>query len=357
MMTRKSLLFLMVLALSRTIHPLHGQQPYIESLSRNGELVTTNLPPGSGSTVEWAPAVDGPWRDVWTGLRDVVADSNGTLRVEVPMFYRIRVSNPDPARLVWIQPGTFLMGSPANEAERGGDERQHEVTISRGFWMGKYEVTQGEYLDVVGSNPSFWRNGGVGSEFGGPVTNELLHPVEVVTWVDCTNYCALLTERERVAGRVPEGYVYRLPTEAEWEYACRAGTRTAFHYGAALISGMANFNGGYEYVSTIGYIEGQSINGNLGRTAEVGSYEPNRWGLYDMHGSVWEWCQDEYAAYPEGPVTDPMGPEMGLERVYRGGGWYDLGGEFCRSAQRKKGDPYDTFIDDLGFRVVLAAFP
>jgi formylglycine-generating enzyme required for sulfatase activity len=147
-------------------------------------------------------------------------------------FYR--VLGPD---VVFIQPGTFTMGSPETEAERepvGTDETQHEVTISRGFWMGRYEVTQGEYLDVVGSNPSYWRNGLTGEDFGGTgglVTNELLHPVETVSWHDATNYCALLTERERAAGRLPADYVYRLPTEAEWEYACRAGATTRFSYG------------------------------------------------------------------------------------------------------------------------------
>ena len=127
------------------------------------------------------------------------------------------------------------------------------------------------------------------------MTNELRHPVEQVTWFDATNYCALLTERERLAGRLPEGYVYRLPTEAEWEYACRAGTTSAFHYGPALRSGMANFRGRYEYDSLVGTTENPAGIW-LGRTTEVGSYAPNAWGLYDMHGNVWEWCQDWWAA-------------------------------------------------------------
>jgi len=158
---------------------------------------------------------------------------------------------------------------------------------------------------------------------GGVVTNELSHPVEEVSWIDATNYCGRLTERERGAGRLPAGWEYRLPTEAEWEYACRAGMRTAFHYGAALRSGMANVDGRYEYPPCGGEYPPWCYNASgvyLGRTAAVGSYAPNAWGLYDMHGNVWEWCQDWWAgSLPGGSVTDPTGPETRWERVMRGG--------------------------------------
>ena len=271
-------------------------------------------------------------------------------------YYRVvgAPANPDPARLVWIPPGTFTMGSPTNEAERLSNELQHEVTISRGFWMGKYEVTQEDYLEVVGSNPSYFRNG-TESEggTGGPVTNELVHPVEKVTWFEATNYCGLRTERERGVGRLPEGYIYRLATEAEWEYACRAGTTTSHHYGNELRSGMANFDGPHEYDASGGTMTNpEGI--FLGRTTGVGSYAPNAWGLYDMHGNVWEWCQDWYGDYPAGPVADPTGPAAGSDRVLRGGCWGD-DALLCRSADRDKGYPVDRGRIGYGFRVVLAA--
>ena len=221
------------------------------------------------------------------------------------------------------------MGSPESEPARDSNETQHEVTLSRGFWMGKYEVTQGEYASVIGSNPSLLTNGITGDWFGtgGPVTNEVRHPVETVSWFNATNYCGQLTEQERAAGRLPEGYEYRLPTEGEWEYACRAGTTTAFHYGAALRSGMANFDGHYEYPPCGGeeYYCHNPSGTYLGRTTEAGSYAPNGWGLYDMHGNVFEWCGDWYEEYPAGPVTDPTGPDTGSDRVIRGGGWRRAG--------------------------------
>ena len=174
--------------------------------------------------------------------------------------------------MVYIPSGTFTMGRPSTEAVRNSDEGQHQVTLPRGFWMGQYEVTQGEYLDVMGSNPSHFRNG-VSADCcggnGGPITDELRHPVEHLSWEDATNYCGKLTERELAAGRIPAGWRYRLPTEAEWEYACRAGTTTAFYYGPALRQGMADFWTTYEYDSSVGTITTANI--ALGRTTMVGS--------------------------------------------------------------------------------------
>src|SRR6266516_1325097 len=147
--------------------------------------------------------------------------------------------------------------------------------------MGKYEVTQGEYADVVGVNPSYFRNGTIPYRegTGDAVTNELCYPVEQVNWYEATNYCAALSERERSVGRLPAGWVYRLPTEEEWEYACRGGTASAFHYGPALRSGMANFDGRKEYDSSVGTTT-NSAGIFLGRPTIVGSYEPNGWGLF-----------------------------------------------------------------------------
>jgi formylglycine-generating enzyme required for sulfatase activity len=263
-------------------------------------------------------------------------------------FYRA-VSLPAPAdtNLVFIQPGSFTMGSPTNEAERWPDEVQHFVTISRGFWMGKYLVTQRDYLSVAGSNPSFFNGIKNGVDYG----IDLTRPVESVSWFDATNYCTQLTQQERAAGRIPTNCVYRLPTEAEWEFACRAGTRTAFYLGRGLNSGQANFDGRYEYDSSVGSITNAS-GIHLDRTTPVGSYAANGWGLYDMAGNVWEWCQDWYGPYPAGSVTDPQGAVTGSYRLIRGGYWF-IDAVYCRSAYRSyyyPGFSYDYF----GFRVLLA---
>ena len=207
------------------------------------------------------------------------------------------------------------------------------VTISRGFWMEKFLVTQGDYLAVVGSNPSYFNRVRNETDYG----TDLTRPVEEVSWIDATNYCALRTQQERAGGLIPTNYVYRLPTESEWEYACRAGTTTAFYLGSDLRSGQANFNGHHEYDAAVGEIE--NPNGiYLGTTTPVGSYAANGWGLYDMIGNVWEWCQDWSDAYPAGSVTDPQGAVTGSFRAVRGGGW-NYFAKYCRSADRYDFNP------------------
>ena len=251
--------------------------------------------------------------------------------------------------MVWIPCGTFRMGSPASEPGRYvGEGPQMGVTLSQGFWMGKYEVTQGEFLAVMSNNPSYFN--GVRDYIDRGI--DLSRPVEMVSWNDAVAYCAALTTREQSAGRLPAGYVYRLPTEAEWEYACRAGTTTPFHYGNELRSGMANSYCGSEYL--VGDPDHRiQVSTCLGGTASVGSYAPNAWGLYDMHGNVGEWCQDWAGPYPGGSLTDPQGPAAGYNRVVRGGSWRHSARD-CRSAFRTQYDPTHPWWDEVGFRVVLA---
>ena len=231
--------------------------------------------------------------------------------------------------MIWVNPGSFLMGSPGSEADRGDDETRHRVELTEGYWLGKYEVTQSQWQSVMGSSPSKFSGG--------------RKPVEQVSWEDCVSFCQRLTERERQAGRLLAGYEYGLPTEAQWEYACRAGTTTATAFGNSLSSRQANFFGDSPY-------GGASKGPYLKRTSDVGSYQPNGWGFYDMHGNVYEWCHDWYGSYG-GDVSDPTGPPSGSYRVLRGGSWSN-NGRYCRSALRFRSSPSDRH-SRLGFRVSL----
>ena len=311
-------------------HPklsLKGETGTIYSIQYTDRLSPTNL--WIDRTLVQVQAASIGWSDP-----AVITNGQG--------YYRaVAVAPPADTNLVFIQPGTFVMGSPSNEALRFSDETQHIVTISRGFWISQYLMTQKDYVAVVGSNPS---------QFQG----NLNRPVETVNWYDATNYCNLRTQQEQAAGLIPSNYVYRLPTESEWEYACRAGTATAFYLGNSLYSGQANFDGQYGYDAS----SGQIFNPTgvfLQQTTPVGSYTTNSWGLYDMVGNVMEWCQDLYGAYPSGSVVDPQGATTGTLRVRRGGYWL-LTGQYCRSAQRGKGIA-TAALDYYGFRIVLAPVP
>ena len=294
--------------------------------------------PGYGSGV--AP---GQARQIaWDAGRDWAGQFSANVVFKVTAHDR-QPPETVPTGMVWIPPGALFLGSPTNELVRRTDEALHPVMIS-GFYMSRYELTQAEYLAVMSNNPSrFVPAHGY--------TEDLQRPVESVTWYDATNYCGQLNVRE---GRLGSGWVYRLPTEAEWEYACRAGTTTPFHYGEELRSGMANFDGHDEYPPGPGELFYHHNPGGiyLGRTTPVGNYQPNAWGLYDMHGNVWEWCLDWYGAYPSTLTPDWRGPASGSYRVFRGGFYYSDGFN-CRSAQRNSYRP-DYWYYSLGFRPVLA---
>jgi len=243
----------------------------------------------------------------------------------------VRVDNGLAMPLVYCPPGTFTMGSPSSEADRISDrENQVRVTISKGYLLGKYEVTQKEWESVMGSNPSKFKGARL--------------PVEQVSWEEVSEFCQKFTEQERRAGRLGANEAYRLPTEAEWEYGCRAGTTSSFSYGSSLSSREANFDGDFPY-------GGASKGVDLGKTTDVGSYGGNAWGLYDMHGNVGEWCQDWYGQSLSGGA-DPSGASTGehrVDRVVRGCCW-GLYARYCRSAFRGRGTPSDRH-SNLGFRV------
>ena len=216
--------------------------------------------------------------------------------------------------MIWIEPGTFIMGSPEDELGRNEDETPHQVKLTQGYWLGKYEVTQAQYEAVMGTNPSYFKGADL--------------PVENVNWFDAKEFCAKLTAIEREAGRLPEGYEYTLPTEAQWEYACRAGTTTALNNGRNL-SDPDNWV--CPEIDEVAWYGGNSNNTHH----PVGQKKPNAWRLYDMHGNVEEWCLDWHGDYPSSPVTDPMGPVTGDCRVIRGGSCDGLPcAASCRSAER-----------------------
>ena len=219
--------------------------------------------------------------------------------------------------MLWVEPGTFTMGSPGSEPDRGSNETQHEVTLTQGYWLGQYEVTQALYEEVMRVNPSQFKGADL--------------PVEKVNWNDAIAFIQKLNQRELDAGRLPDGIGYSLPTEAQWEYACRAGTTTAYSFGATITPEQANFKGS-----------------GLNKTTDVGSYAANAWGFHDLHGNVWEWTADWYGANSAGTVSDPTGAETGSNRVFRGGGW----GYGMRSASRFGGSP-DYRLIYLGFRLSL----
>ncbi|MBR4834944.1 MAG: SUMF1/EgtB/PvdO family nonheme iron enzyme [Thermoguttaceae bacterium] len=234
----------------------------------------------------------------------------------------------------WCPPGTFTMGSPENEEYRNENETQHQVTLTRGFWILETEVTVGMWCSVLGESSTFL-----------PHDAQADHPISCADWEDFQKLIKALN----AVGVAPEGLTFRLPTEAEWEYACRAGTTTPFFWGESLNGKKnANCNGIIPY----GSVERGDVSYDLW---PVASQTPNAWGIYDMHGNVWEWCSDWYGRYPSAATTDPVGPSWGNERVLRGGGFRSYAPR-CRAAMRgHAGDDSDEFKIQQGGRLVLGA--
>jgi len=245
--------------------------------------------------------------------------------------------------LRWCPPGRFRMGSPPDEPERRPDEGQVGVTLTKGFWMGKYEVTQGEWKRIVGKLPGeLTAAGGEGDDL----------PVYNVNYAEAEGFCLRATELGRKAGDLPAGWEFRLPTEAQWEYACRSGTTTATPFGDKLSSKQANFQG----KPYNGAEEGPSLK----RATKVGSYPPNPWGLHDMQGNVVEWCRDWYHAKLPGGIDPDLSSVIGtmnrdgtFPRSRRGSAWTDDGWA-SRSAFRQRFEPERRY-DHIGFRIAVVA--
>lgn len=282
---------------------------------------------GGATTVKVSVLVNPAWTNLIYRFVDITED-------EWP---------PSPP-LVWISPGSFTMGSfPSELAHAENEVETTHVTLTHGFWISQYEITQPEYTSLIKTN--------IFQFHGQPAL-----PAESVSWAEATNYCYLLTLRERRNGRLPLGFVYRLPTEAEWEYVCRAGTQTRFFYGDDV-----------NYQKVKQYAWNWANSGKKQRffeqepwfydsnchTHTVGTRMPNPWGVYDIIGNVWEWCSDWIDDHPGGPVTNPVGPLKGALKVIRGGCW-GSGEVDCRSAARLGINPSPGASFRVGFRIVLA---
>jgi len=249
-------------------------------------------------------------------------------------------SKPGEARemvgiqVCWCPPGKFVMGSPRNEPERRPDEDQVEVTLTKGFWMAKFEATQGQWKRVMGNLP-------------GPLTAELPEgddfPVGNVNFAETEAFSQKLTKLGHQSGKLPRDWEFRLPTEAQWEYACRAGTTAATSFGDKLSSKQANFKGKPYH----GAEPGPALN----RASKVGSYPANAWGLHDLHGNTFEWCRDWYHSKLPGGIDPDLYSAKATSRVRRGGCWADEGWP-CRSAFRLRFEPERRY-DHIGFRVVV----
>lgn len=285
--------------------------------ARLGLCISLFLAAGCGARVyqEWPFSAHQAQR-----RQEVTADA-----LSMPVVRTVDLGNSVRMELVLIPAGEFVMGS-----EKGFEDElpRRRVTLTQPFYLSTYEVTQRQYEQVMGTNPS---------QFSGA-----RNPVDSVSWADAIAFCEELSART--------GLDVRLPTEAQWEYACRAGTDTAFYTGETIWTDQANFNGSYA--------ERDGVNGLYrAKTLPVGSFDPNAFGLYDMHGNVWEWCADRYQGSYEGlATTDPTGPKTGDYRVFRGGAWYD-GAAHCRSADRPRTHPGNGGTGLSGFRVMVSLAP
>jgi len=248
---------------------------------------------------------------------------------------QVRDDNGLKMKLVWCPPGVVTMGSPPSEQDRDDDENQVGVSLTNGYWLGKYEVTQAEWKQVMGTEP--WKD----KDF---VKESADYPATYISWDDAMQFCRKLTEQELKEGRLPTGWEYTLPTEAQWERACRARTETRFSFG--------------DEESKLGeyaWFDENAFDANEPYAHRVGQMKANPFGLHDMHGNVWEWCRDAYAEkLPGGRDPEVKADEKkdGSYRMYRGGGW-NISAANCRSGNRGWNEP-DFRGNDFGFRPALS---
>ena len=287
------------------------------NLPKTGVAVIWQSTGSMAKDTYWSAAHAFPSNKVKSAALTVQPRANGT------SFFKLSwVDINLPNNLIWLPPGNFLMGSPENESGRYKDEGPaHNASIPHGFWMDRYEVTQEQFMLLMDSNPS-----------STDYTSDL--PVNKVTWHEAREYCKRLSKQQRTRNTIPSGYHYRLPTEAEWEYACRAGTKNAYSYGdnKALLS---------QY--------GWWAENSNGKPKPVGLLTPNPWGFYDIHGNLFEWCLDTYRAYPGGTAYS----DSGKMKIFRGGAYY-CPSSILRSACRAEPQKPDYRWILGGFRVVLA---
>ena len=262
---------------------------------------------------------------------EAAAKISATAQTSVP----VQLSHPalPGLILVWCPPGTFLMGSPKGELGRFANEAPAETTLTHGFFIQSTELTQQQWGALRNSNPSSFVNPS--------------NPVEMVNWEDATGFCEELTRKSLAEGLIPKGWRFDLPTEAQWEYACRAGTTSALNDG----SNLASKTGADPGLDPLAWYESNSEQA----AHPVAGKKPNAWGLYDMHGNLWEWCRDWFEFKLKGG-NDPAGPTEGSSRVIRGGSWYIGSPSFCRSAYRSSYG-IERRISHLGFRIALVPSP
>ena len=320
----------LIFGLPSTTRPVWGETPGLSIRWESNTLVLRSLPKSERgiATIFQTEDLAVPPKE-WTPWRTFPASRSVGGPILLPnyghssgRFFRIETSAISiPDEMVWILPGSFVMGSPESEAGRNNDEGPaRAVVVTEGFWLSKYEVSQAEFEALMEENPS-------------RASGDPNRPVEMVSWYSAVQYCAILTEREQLAGRLPPGYAYRLPTEAEWEYACRAGSKTSYSFG--------------EDQSELSAYAWWADNGGPA-PHPVGRKRPNLWGLYDMHGNVFEWCLDKYQAYPGGRIVSG-----GERRVLRSGAFY-CPWFILRSACRLESARPSSVSNLVGFRVALA---
>ena len=301
---------------------------------------------------------------------------------------QLRTDNGAGLNMRWCPPGQFVMGSPEGEPGRDDDEHQHRVTLSRGFWLGETEVTQKQWETVMGStlrdqarkmldDPTVYRMGGKDvtlrqvakpqgrdEAFSVCAAEATEVPIYYVSWEDAVDFCRRLTQREKAAKRLPRDAVYALPTESQWEYACRAGTTTTTYAGAMEVLGKNNapvLHGIAWYVGNSSVKYGgrgwevfypeRAFGGRLAGPRRVGQLQPNPWQLKDMLGNLYEWVEDYSGYYPQRDVSDPTGPTQGEKKLFRGGSWNHYG-TMCRAARRFEDIP-TIRLNYIGFRVAL----